>query len=371
MEKERKVKIKNKLYFIVTAIFIIIALLIPFVFAAIPVQQPTTENEIFSVDDLKKAPGSTLEMTLNLDCIQYENFAFTLSLINETSDVNTSDITTDSINENDDNKELDAEIEYNDKNIVISGNKSTMNMSEIKLYYKIPEDIEIGTTITFKAEIENTSEKDAQDNTQVNETSNEIVDNNEVVDTDSSGENNLGEEDPNEQTSQEQQISQKETIEVTITIVEEESDSDNNNNEQGTFGDNNQSLNNGQNQTQSNGQSQNNQVTSMQTSSSSIKNVSSAQTETVTYNGSNNNYLESLQLEGYTLNKEFSKENTTYFIKIEDEEIDSIEVTAEAEDKETTVCIYGNEDITEGSKILISVTAENGNVRVYRIFVQK
>lgn len=93
--------------------------------------------------------------------------------------------------------------------------------------------------------------------------------------------------------------------------------------------------------------------------------------QTVTYNGSDNNYLSDLSVNGYTLNKEFSKENSTYFITVE-KDVSSLEIIANADDEASSVCIYGNEEIADGtSKILISVTAENGNVRNYRIYVTK
>ena len=72
-----------------------------------------------------------------------------------------------------------------------------------------------------------------------------------------------------------------------------------------------------------------------------------------------------------SLNKEFSKENSTYFITVE-KDVSSLEIIANADDEASSVCIYGNEEIADGtSKILISVTAENGNVRNYRISLTK
>ena len=108
-------------------------------------------------------------------------------------------------------------------------------------------------------------------------------------------------------------------------------------------------------------------------STSNLKNNMSSNTQTVnvTYNGSDNNYLSELSVDGYTLNKEFSKENSTYFLTVENE-IESLDVLAVVEDDTATKCIYGNENLKEGTnKILISVTAENGNVRNYRIYVTK
>lgn len=91
----------------------------------------------------------------------------------------------------------------------------------------------------------------------------------------------------------------------------------------------------------------------------------------VTYNGSDNNYLSELYIEDIDLTQDFQKDKTTYFATV-DSDIDEIEIVATAENDDSIVCIYGNEDLEEGvNKILVSVTAENGNVRTYRIYVTK
>ena len=339
MKREEKVKIRKKFYFVIIITIIVIALLIPFVFAITPMEQINQEKKFFSVDSLTKIPGSTLEMTINLNCIQYEDFIFTLSNKNEIASIDTSNI------------EENIEIETNSDSMMISGNKTTMNMDEIKLYYKIPEDIEVGTTITFKAEIKQNS-KETEEKVQTEENTIDNIN------------------------SKEEQSVQQEMIEVTITIIEEDKNTNNNNEKQEEKKEEKQELNmnnqQGENQDNKQNTSQNSQFTSIQTSVSNIKTTTSnMQTETITYNGSSNNYLQTLKVNGYSLTKEFSKESTTYFVKIGAEEISSVEIIAEAEDEDAIVCIYGNENIKEGSKILISVTAENGNVRNYRIYIIK
>lgn len=96
--------------------------------------------------------------------------------------------------------------------------------------------------------------------------------------------------------------------------------------------------------------------------------MTSTQVEKVTYNGSNNNYLSSLAIDGVELNTTFNKENSNYFVEIQNQT--SLNVTAVAEDETAKVVITGEDNITSSeSKILISVTAENGDIRYYRIFV--
>ena len=54
------------------------------------------------------------------------------------------------------------------------------------------------------------------------------------------------------------------------------------------------------------------------------------------YNGSNNNYLSSLEVEGVELNTSFNKEKGTYFIKANN--INDLNVKATAEDSTAKVC---------------------------------
>ena len=89
--------------------------------------------------------------------------------------------------------------------------------------------------------------------------------------------------------------------------------------------------------------------------------------ETVSYTGSSNNYLSSLTVEEKEIT--FNKTQNTYFISIPEEQT-NIKVNYETEESTAKVCIYGNTELKEGlNKVLITVTAENGSVRNYRIYV--
>lgn len=97
----------------------------------------------------------------------------------------------------------------------------------------------------------------------------------------------------------------------------------------------------------------------------------SSGTDTVAYNGSYNNYLESLSVDGYGFQTEFSKTNETYFITV-GSDVESLSINAAAEDGEATFTVAGQSSLRAGlNKILVSVTAENGSVRNYRIYVTK
>ncbi|HMM07054.1 MAG TPA: cadherin-like beta sandwich domain-containing protein [Clostridiales bacterium] len=105
------------------------------------------------------------------------------------------------------------------------------------------------------------------------------------------------------------------------------------------------------------------------TPAASASTVSSA--ATVTYQGSYNNYLSSLAVTDYAFQTDFTKTNDTYFITVAND-VSDITVSAVAEDDAAVVAVTGNDDLAVGvNKVLVSVTAENGNLRTYRIYVTR
>ena len=95
-------------------------------------------------------------------------------------------------------------------------------------------------------------------------------------------------------------------------------------------------------------------------------------TVTVTREGSSNNYLDSLEVEGYDLDKDFDKDIEDYSITVP-HDVDSVTVNAVAEDNENaTVTIEGNDNLQPGENtITITVKAENGDEKTYTITVTK
>lgn len=87
---------------------------------------------------------------------------------------------------------------------------------------------------------------------------------------------------------------------------------------------------------------------------------------------SNNKNLKSLSIEGdFTLTPEFSADVTEYDLTV-GEDIDSIEISAVAEDDNADVEITGNNQLLIGDNTVeIKVTAEDGTVRTYTINVTK
>lgn len=81
---------------------------------------------------------------------------------------------------------------------------------------------------------------------------------------------------------------------------------------------------------------------------------------------SSNNKLKSLFIEGYTL--PFDSSILNYSIII-DSDVSSLNISYETEDENSFVEVIGNENLEDGRRITISITAEDGSVRDYTIDV--
>ena len=89
----------------------------------------------------------------------------------------------------------------------------------------------------------------------------------------------------------------------------------------------------------------------------------------VYYVYSSNNYLKSLNVKDYEI--DFNK-NTLEYKLIVKPDVKFLDITAIAEDYRSRVEINGNEEFKEGENVVtIKVTAENGDVREYKVLVDK
>lgn len=92
-------------------------------------------------------------------------------------------------------------------------------------------------------------------------------------------------------------------------------------------------------------------------------------TTPVVYYYSSNNYLKVLEVAGYEL--EFNKDKEEYKLSVKND-VTSLDITAIAEDSRARVEITGNENFKVGKNtIVITVKAENGDVREYKLVVTK
>ena len=82
---------------------------------------------------------------------------------------------------------------------------------------------------------------------------------------------------------------------------------------------------------------------------------------------SNNSLLSNLEIEGYKI--KFDAKKMDYSINIKDG-VSQLNITATPADEKSTITIEGNENLTNGSKIKIRVTAEDGTFTDYYIEVK-
>ncbi len=84
---------------------------------------------------------------------------------------------------------------------------------------------------------------------------------------------------------------------------------------------------------------------------------------------SNNNYLSSLSIEGYSINPEFSKDQLEYSLEVP-AETEKIQIHASKEDDYASVDGIGEKEVSEGDNHFeIKVTSETGKERIYVINV--
>lgn len=89
----------------------------------------------------------------------------------------------------------------------------------------------------------------------------------------------------------------------------------------------------------------------------------------VVYYYSSNNYLKILEAKGYEI--KFDRDTLEYELSVNND-VKSLDITAIAEDSRSRVEITGNENFKTGKNtVIISVKAENGDVREYKLIVNR
>ena len=293
------------------SIFLIVLLFfsISFVYAE------NEQDEIVFAKNSEVDITENIEIVLNIEKIEYSNFLVTVE----------SDLDMDQLEETD-----ELEVTKNSDNVQINIDKETTTLNQLTLSYKIPENYSIGDNIVFNISIKN------------NESDEEILKVVEIKIVDKTEENN-------------------ELNEITPS----------NNNENEIVNVNDRNINN-ENSAKEQVQDNFSQNVKMSTQSSFSNGSNEKQNaETITYNGSSNNYLSDLYVTGYDFTESFYKDNETYFLTVNND-VSSLTTVAVPEEEKSTVKIYGNEEINVGTnKILVTVTAEDGSVRNYRIYVTR
>lgn len=310
-------------------------------------------NSFFTVNLDKIEQNETLKILFNLNKIEYENFKIVLNSNIDNNKIHTANNIT---------------VKEEANSVVIEIDKTKMNLESIEMSYVVPEETEVNSQIQLSAKViiqEEIEQKDDEGNINFVKQEKTVLDESKNITVIEKKENENIDDENNSDTNKESNNSKEENKDV--DNVQQGKNNIDNKNEPSDIKNNNNSMTN-TGKTSNNNKSEGISMASTSKNTNSILVQSNKNVETATYNGSNNNYLNSLKVKDLDLNTDFNKENTTYFIKVTD--TSSINITATAEDSTAKVAVTGYESIKEGiNKILVAVTAENGNIRYYRIFV--
>ena len=333
---------------LIISIILIILILFPIISYAVKLPEKNEQNVFFTADKTEANLGDTISFTFDLSKIEYENFKFELSSNSGLANIST-------------NENVSTEIKNN--TLTISGSKKDMSVQKINFSYLISEDYKIGDEIKITGKLTNTDDEEKS----IEQTINVKV----VEKIEENNENNK----PNEETNN--NSSQKDTQQTDKNEKQENSENKQEQNIQNAPQEKNQTQSGSQEKTKmqsntaTNFNKTNTQNTVVNNNSQTNTKVTASKVETNTYKGESNNYLSKLKISGYDINPKFDKTNNTYFITI-DKDIEELIITTKAEVSSATVTTYGNTNLKSGTnKILINVTAENGDVKTYRIYVTK
>ena len=237
----------------------------------------------------------TINMTLILDNISYDNFTFKLYSSDPLENVEAPNIDLKNFN----NEEISFDYCIN-----------CSSLKTITLNYKLPTNIEVGNVITFNIALIN------KDN-------------------------------------EEEYVTVRKTVTVIESTKKDEEEEEHNKEqnkdmkEKSTFSRNSFSF------------------------SGSTPSKSTGTNISTKYMGSSNNYLSNITVKGYSLNKKFTKERLTYFVTVPNN-IKSINISTTKENSNASVNISGNSNLSVGvNKVLITVTAQDGRIKNYRIYVTR
>ena len=333
---------------LIISIILIILILFPIISYAVKLPEKNEQNVFFTADKTEANLGDTISFTFDLSKIEYENFKFELSSNSGLANIST-------------NENVSTEIKNN--TLTISGTKKDLSVQKINFSYLISEDYKIGDEIKITGKLTNTDDEENS----IEQTINVKV----VEKIEENNENNK----PNEETNN--NSSQKDTQQTDKNEKQENSENKQEQNIQNAPQEKNQTQSGSQenskmqSNTATNFNKTNTQNTVVNNNSQTNTKVTASKVETNTYKGESNNYLSKLKISGYDINPKFDKTNNTYFITI-NKDVEELSITAKAEVSSATVTVYGNTNLKSGTnKILINVTAENGDVKTYRIYVTK
>lgn len=332
---------KNKVRILLVLVLLFSLLVLPL--QSYMVNAISGEDLFFNIEKLSVSKNEQIVMKINLSKIEYENFNFKL----------TSNVSLQNVDVN--NEESVENLNQNNNELSFDFNKESSSINTIVLNYNVSEELNVGDSITFKAVVTSSNEEDAVL---------ELTYNVEIVEEQAEQTEPTNPSGPSNPSGQTESTQPSEPTQPSQPSQPTEPSKPSSGTKPTSSSGSNMPSKSGTGSFSASGASRSVITYVVSGSYSTPK-------ETVVYKGSDNNYLKSLSVSGYKLNKDFKKESLTYFISV-DESVNSLTVNAASEDSDSKVYINGNTNLKSGTnKILITVVAENGNTKVYRIYVKR
>lgn len=368
-------------------IFIIFTILIMFVCSIFVVyaqtgfqnQPQTTSNKIVSLSNNQVNPKTEFYLILNLENIDYTKFKVDIT--------NTSSLKPDELTEN------VTELSTNNVATTFVVDKNLITLDKLGVVYTSPEN---EAKINFSVKITNLDEtkEDIQNEIDsvdlvIKDLENTLKSLNDILSGIENTTSDLFEttKESIKQATDEINSKNQEKInlqeklenfssevleEISLDVIKQDENKNNESDKENPFGDKENMLDKDKElMFNKDMQKMKDQMSGLEKDLLNANNKITSLTQGETYKGSQNNYLKSLSINGVEFKNAFKKTTVDYFATLDDD-LEKVTVNATPEDSTAIVTIYGNTNLEKGkNKILINVTADNGETRTYRIYLSK
>lgn len=368
-------------------IFIIFTILILFVCSifvvyaqtGLPNQSQTTSNKIVSLSEIQINPKTEFYLILNLENIEYTNFKVDIT--------NTSSLKPDELTEK------VTELSTNNIATTFVVDKNLITLDKLGVVYTSPEN---ESKINFSIKITNLDESKEDIQKEIDSVDLVIKDlentlkslndilsgiENTTSDLYESTKESIKQATDEINSKNQEKINLQEKLEnfsfevleeISLDVIKQDENKNNESDKENPFGDKENMLDKGKElMFNKDMQKMKDQMSGLEKDLLNANNKITSLTQGETYKGSQNNYLKSLSINGVEFKNAFKKTTVDYFATLDDD-LEKVTVNATPEDSTAIVTIYGNTNLEKGkNKILINVTADNGETRTYRIYLSK
>lgn len=372
---------------IIKKIFIIFTILTMFVCSifvvyaqtGFPNQPQTTSNKIVSLSNNQVNPKTEFYLILNLENIDYTKFKVDIT--------NTSSLKPDELTEN------VTELSTNNVATTFVVDKNLVTLDKLGVVYTSPEN---EAKINFSVKITNLDEtkddiqkeidsvdlviKDLENTLKslndilsgIENTTSDLYETTKESIKQATDEINSKNQEKTNLQEKIEKFSSEVLEEISLDVIKQDENKNNESDKENPFGDKENMLDKDKElMFNKDMQKMKDQMSGLEKDLLNANNKITSLTQGETYKGSQNNYLKSLSINGVEFKNAFKKTTADYFATLDDD-LEKVTVNATAEDSTAIVTIYGNTNLEKGkNKILINVTADNGETRTYRIYLSK